>query len=236
MSFVHNSAKVGEIAEVVLMCGDPLRVQYIAENFLEDAKLVSSVRNMYCYTGNYKGKQISVMGSGMGVPSMGIYSHELFDIYGVKAIIRVGTCGAYQEDVKVRDLVVAIGSSSNSSYPSQFQLNGSYSAIADFGLLKLCDDVCTKKKVKAHFGNIYTSDVFYNADTEFWKKWAEMGCLAVDMETYALYINAARFRRKALSIMSVSDSFIYDEIMTPEERETGLHTIVEIALETALGV
>lgn len=236
MSVVHNSAKIGEIADVVLMCGDPLRVRYIAENYLKDAKLVNSVRNMYCFTGDYKGRKISIMGSGMGVPSMGIYSHELYDYYGVKAIIRVGTCGAYQPEIKVRDVVVAIGASSNSAYASQYNLNGTYSAIADFDLLKLCDKVSETRDVNVHFGNIYTSDIFYNDDPNMWKKWAEMGCLAVDMETYALYINAARFRRKALTIMSVSDSFIDDEVMTPEERETGLQTIVEIALETALGV
>ena len=146
MSTAHNKAKVGEIAKVVLMCGDPLRAKYIADNYLSDVKLVNEVRNMYCFTGNYKGKEISVMGSGMGVPSMGIYSYELFNTYDVDTIIRVGTCGSYKEDVHVRDIVVAVGASSNSNYASQFNLNGTYSAIADFNLLRVCDKVASKLK------------------------------------------------------------------------------------------
>ena len=138
MATAHNSAKVGEIADVVLMCGDPLRAKYIADNYLKDVSLVSEVRNMYCFTGTYKGRKISVMGSGMGVPSMGIYSHELYAEYGVNTIIRVGTCGAYKKEAKVRDVVVAVGASSDSNYANQFNLNGTFSAIADFSLLRAC--------------------------------------------------------------------------------------------------
>ena len=144
MATAHNKASNGEIAKVVLMCGDPLRAKYIAENYLNDVKLVNEVRNMYCYTGTYKGKEISVMGSGMGVPSIGIYSYELYNFYDVDTIIRVGTCGAYQEDVKVRDVVVGVAASTNSNYGDQFNLRGIYSANADFSLLRETDKVCQK--------------------------------------------------------------------------------------------
>ena len=234
MATAHNEAKVGEIAKIVLMCGDPLRAKYIAENYLENSKLVNEVRNMYCYTGLYKGKEISVMGSGMGVPSMGIYSYELYNQYDVDLIIRVGTCVSYREDVKVRDIVVAEGASSNSNYASQFNLNGTYSAIASFDVLNTCYNVCEKSDVKAHFGNVLTTDIFYDEDPLYWKKWAKLGVLAAEMETYALYINAARSNKKALTIMSVSDSLVSKEVTTSSERETGFKKMMEIALETAL--
>ena len=234
MATAHNRANKGEIAKVVLMCGDPLRAKYIADNYLSDVKLVNDVRNMYCFTGTYKGKEISVMGSGMGCPSIGIYSYELYNDYDVDTIIRVGTCGAYKEEVKVRDIVVATGACSNSNYASQFNLNGTFSAIADFSLLRVCDRVCQEKKVNAHFGNVLTSDIFYNDNKEVWKKWAGLGVLAVEMESYALYINAAMLNKKALTIMSVSDSFTSKEITDSKERETGFKTMMEIALETAL--
>lgn len=234
MATAHNEAKVGEIAKVVLMCGDPLRAKYIADNYLKRAKLVNTVRNMYCYTGTYKNKKISVMGSGMGVPSIGIYSHELYSTYDVDTIIRVGTCGAYREDVHVRDIVVAVGASSNSNYASQFNLNGNFSAIADFNLLRICDKVCQNFDAKCHFGNVLTTDIFYDEDPNFWKKWARLGVLAAEMETYALYINASKFNKKALTIMSVSDSLVSKEETTSKERESGFKTMMEIALETAL--
>lgn len=234
MATAHNKANNGEIAKVVLMCGDPLRAKYIANNYLKDVKLVNDVRNMYCYTGTYKGKEISVMGSGMGVPSMGIYSYELFNIYDVDTIIRVGTCGSYSEKVKVRDIVVAVGASSDSNYASQFNLSGSYSAIADFELLECCSRVCKNFNIDSHFGNILTTDVFYDEDPQMWKKWAKLGVIASEMETYALYINAARSNKKALTIMSVSDSFVNEERISATERETGFKNMMEIALETAL--
>lgn len=234
MSTAHNEAKVGDIAKVVLMCGDPLRAKYIADNYLKRVKLVNTVRNMYCYTGTYKNKKISVMGSGMGVPSIGIYSYELFNHYDVDTIIRVGTCGAYQENIHVRDIVVAVGASSNSNYASQFNLNGNFSAIGDFSLLRTCDKVCQKYDVKCHFGNVLTTDIFYDEDPMYWKKWAKLGVLAAEMETYALYINAAKFNKKALTIMSVSDSLVSKEETTSKERESGFKNMMEIALETAL--
>lgn len=234
MATAHNGAKVGEIAKVVLMCGDPLRAKYIATNYLSDVKLVNEVRNMYCFTGTYKGKSISVMGSGMGVPSMGIYSYELFDTYNVDTIIRVGTCGSYKKEIKVKDIVVAVGASSDSNYASQFELNGTYSAIANFDMLRACDKVTKEMKVRAHFGNVLTSDVFYDENKDSWKKWAKLNVIATEMETYALYINAARFNKKALTIMSVSDSFVEEKAVSAKERETGFKKMMEIALETAL--
>ena len=235
MPTAHNKANKGDIAKTVLMCGDPLRAKYIADNYLKDVKLVNDVRNMYCFTGTYKGHDISVMGSGMGIPSMGIYSYELYTEYDVDTIIRVGTCGAYKEEVKVRDIVVAMGACSNSNYASQFNLNGTFAPIADFELLKTCDKVCSKKKARAHFGNVFSSDIFYNDNKEQWQKWASLGVLAVEMETYALYINAAKLNKKALTIMSVSDSFITNEVTTSEERQNGFKTMMEVALETAIG-
>lgn len=230
----HNEAKNGEIAKVVLMCGDPLRAKYIADNYLSEVKLVNKIRNMFCYTGKYKGKEISVMGSGMGVPSIGIYSYELYNEYGVETIIRVGTCGSYNEKVKVRDIVVAIGACTNSNYAIQFNLQGTFSAICDYSLLKICDKVCQNYDVKVHFGNVFTSDIFYNANGESYKEWAKLGVLAVEMETYALYVNAAIFNKKALTIMSVSDSFISNENVEASKRETSFNKMMEISLDVAL--
>ena len=234
MATAHNNAKKGEIAKTMLMCGDPLRAKFIAENYLENAKLVNEVRNTYCYTGTYKGKELSVMAHGMGVPSMGIYSYELFNEYDVDTIIRVGTCGSYQENVDVKDIVVAVAASTNSTYANQFELRGFYSANADFSLLKLADKTCDKLGVDAHFGNILTTDVFYDEDKEYYKRWAKLGVLAAEMETYALYVNANRANKKALTIMSVSDSLVTKIETTPEERQSGFTKMIEVALEIAL--
>ena len=233
MGTVHNAANKGDIAKVVLMCGDPLRVKYIAENYLENPKLVNEVRNMYCYTGTYKGKEISVMGSGMGVPSIAIYSHELYTYYDVDTIIRVGTCGGYTEDVHVRDVVVATGACTDSNYASQLELNGIYSAIADFGLLRLTDEVCKEKGVHAHFGNILTSDCFYRENPNIYHKWVKLGVLAVEMESYALYLNAAKFNKKAMTILTVSDNLATKEETSPAERQQGFNDAIEVALEVA---
>ncbi len=234
MPTAHISAKKGEIAKVVLMCGDPLRAKYIAEKYFEQSKLVSDVRNMYCYTGTYKGKKISVMGHGMGIPSMAIYSYELYDQYGVETIIRVGTCGSYQKHVKLRDIVVALGACSDSNYTYQFNLEGTFSATGTFDLLEKCSMICKKANINAYFGNIYTSDIFYDTNKNLWKNWARMGCLAVDMETYALYVNAANFNKKSLSILTVSDNFVTNEKTSSKEREVGFNSMMEIALELAL--
>ena len=229
----HNQAKKGEIAKSVLMCGDPLRAKFIAENFLDDYKLVNSVRNMYCYTGHYKGKEVSVAGSGMGIPSMGIYSYELYNEYDVETIIRVGTAGAYIEGVNVGDIVLALGACSNSNYASQFDLKGTYSAIATYDLVEKGVNVAKENDYKYHVGNVYSSDIFYDEDKETWKRWAKLGVMAVEMESYALYINAARAGKKALTVLSISDSFVTKEATSAETRQTGFTKMMKLALEVA---
>jgi purine-nucleoside phosphorylase len=233
MSTPHNQANKGEIAKVVLMCGAPLRAKFIAENFLENYKLVNSVRNMYCYTGFYKGKQVSVAGSGMGIPSIGIYSYELYHDYDVDTIIRVGTAGSYKEEVKIGDIVLALGASSDSNYASQFNLNGTFSAIASYDLLEKGVDVCKENNFSYHVSNVFSSDIFYREDKEEWKKWAQLGCVAVEMESYGLYINAARANKKALTVLSISDSFITKEATSPETRQIGFTNMMKLALEIA---
>lgn len=233
MATPHNEAKKGEIAKTVLMCGDPLRAKYIVENFLDDYKLVNSVRNMYCYTGHYKGKEVSVAGSGMGIPSMGIYSYELFNEYDVETIIRVGTAGAYREEVKVGDIVIALGACSDSNYASQYKLNGTFSAIASYDLVETGASICKENNFNYHVGNVFSSDIFYNADKEAWKKWADLGVLAVEMESYGLYLNAAQAHKKALTVLSISDSFITKESTTAEFRQTGFKNMMKLALEIA---
>ena len=233
MSTPHNEAKKGEIAKSVLMCGDPLRAKFIAENFLDDYKLVNSVRNMYCYTGHYKGKEVSVAGSGMGIPSMGIYSYELYHDYDVETIIRVGTAGAYIEGVNVGDIVVALGACSNSNYASQFDLNGTYSAIATYDLVEKSVNVARDNNYNYHVGNVFSSDIFYDENKDTWKKWAKLGVLAVEMESYALYINAARAGKKAMTVLSISDSFVTSESTSPETRQTGFTKMMHLALEVA---
>lgn len=233
MSTPHNSAKKGEIAKKVLMCGDPLRAKFIAENFLDDYQLVNSVRNMYCYTGHYKGKEVSIAGSGMGIPSMGIYCHELYNEYDVETIIRVGTAGAYVEGVNVGDIVVALGACSDSNYASQFKLNGTYSAIASFDLVNKAVNFAKENDYACHVGNVFSSDIFYNADSEGWKKWASLGVLAVEMESYGLYLEAARAHKKAMTVLSISDSFITKEETSPETRQTGFTKMMKLALEVA---
>lgn len=231
MSTIHNRAKVGEIAEKILLPGDPLRAKYIAETYLEDPKLVNDVRNMLCYTGHYKDREISVMGTGMGMPSMGIYSYELMDHYGVKELIRVGSCGAYQENTKLYDLIFSQGASTDSAFINQFNLKGVYSSISDYDLLEKGVSLAKKKNLSYHVGNIISSDIFYNHSTDEWKKWADLNVLAVDMETYALYVNAAKFKRKALTILTVSDTFISGEKVSAEERERSFDEMMKIALE-----
>ncbi len=233
MATPHNSAQMGDFAETVLLPGDPLRAKFIAETFLEDAKLVNGVRNALAYTGYYKGKKVSVMGSGMGMPSIGIYCYELYAFYGVKNIIRIGSCGAYVPECKLYDLILAQGACTNSNWSHQYGLPGTFSAIADFELLKKAYDVCQEKKFPVHVGNILSSDIFYNDQPEMWKKWAKMGCMAVEMESYALYSTAAYLGKKALCILTVSDSFTSKEETTAEERQTSFKQMMEVALEIA---
>ena len=229
----HNNAKKGDFAKTVLMPGDPLRAKFIAQTFLENPVLVTGVRNIYGYTGTYKGKKVSVMASGMGMPSIGIYSYELFTQYDVDTIIRIGSCGSYKENVNVFDLIVCQGACTDSNWAYQYELPGTVSAIADF---ELCRDAYDKAKelgFNVHVGNILSSDVFYGAPKDQWKKWAALGCLGVEMESYALYCNAASLGKKALCILTVSDHFIKPEITTAEQRQTGFKQMMEVALEIA---
>ena len=229
----HNKAKLGDFAKTVLLPGDPLRAKYIAETFLEDVVQVNSVRNMFGYTGYYKGKRVSVMGSGMGMPSIGIYAHELYAQYGVENIIRIGSCGAYQPQCKLFDVIIAQGSCTNSNWASQYNLAGTFSAIADWDLLKRAYDVAESLNIRTHVGNVLSSDIFYNDHPEVWQNWARMGCLAVEMESYALYSIAANLNKKALTILTVSDSFCFKEETTPEQREKSFSDMMKIALEIA---
>lgn len=229
----HISAKRGDFAETVLMPGDPLRAKFIAENFLTDAVLVNNVRGINGYTGYYKGKRVSVMASGMGQPSIGIYSYELYNFYGVKNIIRVGSCGSFDKDLHVRDIIIAQGACTNGNYASQYKLPGTFCPIADFGLLRKAVECAEKLGVNYKVGNLLSSDTFYD-DSNSGMEWAKMGVLGVEMESAALYCNAARAGKSALCICTVSDSFIYpEENTTAEEREKSFTKMMEIALELA---
>lgn len=233
MSTPHNQAQVEEIAQTVLMPGDPLRAKFLAETYLEDVHQFNAVRNMLGYTGTYKGKKVSIMGSGMGQPSIGIYSHELFSQYGVEAIIRIGSCGALIENVHLRDVIIAQGACTDSNFAHQFELPGTYSAISSYDLLEKAVAHAKEKNVNYHVGNIIASDIFYHFNQGTTQKWASMGCLGVEMESYALFATAARLGKKALTLLTVSDSLVTDEQTTPEEREKTFTAMMEIALEIA---
>ena len=230
----HNEAKRGDIKDTVLMPGDPLRAKYIAENFLTDVKQFNAVRNMFGYSGKYKGKELSVMGSGMGIPSIGIYAHELYEQYDVKNIIRVGSCGAYSKDLKLFDLVIAMGASSDSNFAHQFNLPGTISAICDFDLLRKAVTSAEKLDMNVRVGNVFSSDIFYNNNEDEWKRWEELGILAVEMECYGLYLTAQKLGKKALTILTVSDSFHLKEQTTPKEREKSFNDMILVALESCL--
>ena len=233
MSTPHNEAREGQIAKTVLMPGDPLRAKFIAETFLENPVQFNTVRNMYGYTGTYKGKQVSVMGSGMGMPSIGIYSYELFNFFGVETIIRIGSCGSYQPDVHVRDVIIAQAASTDSSWGSQYVTRGTLSACATYELIEKAVDAAKKLNVPYHVGPICSNDVFYGVDSEGWKKWAKMGHLGVEMESYALFCNAAYLGKKAACLLTVSDSFCGEPETTAEERQKTFTQMMEIALEIA---
>ncbi|MGB8454230.1 MAG: purine-nucleoside phosphorylase [Anaerocolumna sp.] len=228
----HISAKAGEFAKTVLMPGDPLRAKFVADNYLEDAVLVNSVRGINGYTGKYKGKTVSVMASGMGMPSIGIYSYELFNFYDVDNIIRIGTAGSLQEDLKVRDVAFAMGACTNSNYASQFEMPGTFAPIASYDLLKKAIDITEKMDIHYKAGNFLSSDTFYD-DSKGTMKWTKMGILCVEMEAAALYMNAARAGKKALAICTISDSLVTGEATTSEERQNSFHNMMKIALETA---
>ena len=212
MSTPHNTANMGDIAETILLPGDPLRAKVIAETYLEDIVQFNQVRNMFGYTGTYKGKRVSVMGTGLGIPSIGIYSYELIHFYGVKNLIRVGSCGATVEKCRIGDVIMAQGACTNSNYASQYQLPGTMCAIADYGLLKTAQEIAEERGAGWHVGNILSSDTFYT-ETPEWEIWAKMGVLSVEMESFALYCNAARAGVNALGIFTVSDSMLTMEVL-----------------------
>lgn len=230
---VHNAAKKGEIAEVVLMPGDPKRAKFIAENFLTDAKLYSDVRCAYVYTGTYKGKKVSVMASGMGVGSMGIYSHELYEEYGVEKIIRVGSAGGMAPCLKLGDVVVALSASTDSGYTKHFGFFGDFAPTVSEELLCNLIEVNKEMKNNLHFGPVYTS-VAFHYDMDIIKSWAKMGMMAVEMEAAALYTNAALFGKQALAMFTISDMMFTGEKMTSKERETTFTNMITTALELAI--
>ena len=227
----HNGAGQGEIAKTVLMPGDPLRAKYIADTYLEDAVCFNTVRNMLGYTGTYKGKRISVMGGGMGIPSIGIYSYELYNFYDVDSIIRIGSAGGYADDVHLMDIVIGMGACTNSNYAHQFGLPGTFAPIADYELMQKAVDVAKTQGKTVKVGNILSSDTFYADDAQAKDQWKKMGVLAVEMEAAALYMNAARAGKKALCILTISDHLYYPEELTAQERQTGFGSMMEIALE-----
>ena len=230
----HNAAKKGDIAKTVLMPGDPLRAKYIAETYLENVKQFNTVRNMFGYTGTYKGKEVSVMGHGMGMPSIGIYSYELCNFYDVENIIRIGSAGAMNEDLKVRDLVIAMGASTNSNYAAQYELPGTFAPIASYDLLRKAVDAAEAKGVNYFVGNVLSSDTFYNDDAKTATlAWMKMGVACIEMEAAALYMNAARAGKKALCILTVSDHILTGESLPAEERQLSFNDMMEVALEIA---
>ncbi len=230
----HIEAKTGDFAKTVIMPGDPLRAKLIAEKFLDDPVLVTSVRGMLGYTGSYKGCRVSVMGSGMGMPSMGIYSYELFNFYGVDNIIRTGSAGSLQPELDLGDIIAAQGACTNSAYASQYGLNGAFAPIASYKLLRTLDDVCRECGADVHIGNILSSDTFYSADENADEKWRSMGVLAIEMETAALYMNAAFAKKNALAMFTVSDCIGTDKAMSAEERQNSFTQMITLALETAV--
>lgn len=233
MGTAHNKAEVGDIAKTVLMPGDPLRAKYIAETYLTEVKCFNSVRNMLGFTGKYNGKEISVMGSGMGMPSIGIYSYELYQFYNVESIIRIGSAGALHEDIDLKDIVFAQGACTDSRFAYQYELPGSFAPIADFSLLEQAVSEARALGTRFKVGNVVSSDIFYNVYPEAAKKWAGMGVLCVEMEAAALYMNAAKHHKKALAILSISDHILKGTELSPEERQTGFSEMMEIALKLA---
>ncbi|KEI16081.1 purine-nucleoside phosphorylase [Clostridium haemolyticum] len=230
---VHIEAKENEIAKTVLLPGDPLRAKFIAENFLEDVVCYNKVRGMYGFTGTYKGKRVSVQGSGMGIPSMSIYANELIESYGVKNLIRVGTCGSINKDLKIRDIILAMGACTNSG-TNKMRFNGmDFAPIASFHLLKKVYDTALNKGLSVKVGNILSSDLFYNDDKDEINLWSKYGVLAIEMETSGLYTLGAKYGVNTLTILTVSDSLITGEETTAKERETTFTKMMEIALDIA---
>ncbi len=232
MATPHNGAKEGDIAKTVLMPGDPLRAKFIAETYLTDAKCVNEVRGMLAYTGRYKDKEVTVMGHGMGIPSIGIYTYELFHFYDVDNIIRVGSAGGLQDDVNVKDIVFAMSATSDSNYGYQFNIPKGYAPTASFSLLETAIGCAREKDLHFHVGNVFASDCFYRKDDTS-ARLKDIGVLAVEMESSALYINAAEAKKQALTILTISDHIFKEGELSAEERQTGFTQMIEIALDTA---
>lgn len=232
----HINATPEDFAKTVLMPGDPLRSRFIAENFLTDAKLINNVRGIQGYTGTYQGKRVSVMASGMGMPSIGIYSYELFNFFGVENIMRIGSAGSLNKDVKVRDIVMAMGASTNSNYARQFQTPGTYAPIASYCMLKQAIVEAEKLGASYHVGNVLSSDTFYDDQADANDYWKKMGILCIEMETAALYMNAARAGKNALGIFTISDHILTGEALSAEERQNSFTQMMEVALNTAVAL
>jgi purine-nucleoside phosphorylase len=229
----HNEAKAGDFAKTVLMPGDPLRAKYIAETYLENPRQVTGVRNMLGFTGTYKGKEISVMGAGMGIPSISIYSYELYHFYDVDNIIRIGSAGGIQDDINVHDIVIGMGACTDSNYAYQYNLPGTFAPIADYELMARAIEIAKEQGTAVRVGNILSTDVFYNADPTATDRWKSMGVLATEMEAAALYMNAAKAGKKALAILTISDHLYKEEALSAYERQVSFNKMMEIALELA---
>ena len=230
----HIKAEPSDFAKTVLMPGDPVRSKFVADTFLENARLVNNVRGVQGYTGTYKGEKVSVMASGMGMPSMAIYSYELFKFFGVENIIRIGSAGGMSEKVKIHDIIIGMGASTTSNYARQYQLDGTFAPIASYGLLKTAIEEADKLGASYAVGNLLSSDVFYNADESSTEKWRSLGVLGVEMEAAALYMNAAYLSKNALAICTVSDHLLTGEALDAEARQNSFTQMMEIALNTAI--
>ena len=234
MATPHINARPEDFAKTVLMPGDPLRAKFIAENFLSEAKLINNVRGIQGYTGLWRGERVSVMASGMGMPSIGIYSYELYNFFGVENIMRIGSIGGMSERVKVRDIIIGMGACTNSNYAAQYNLQGTYAPIADYGMMKVAIEEAEKLGASYVVGNILSSDMFYNADPDVTEHWRRLGVLGVEMEAAALYMNAAYAGKRALAICTVSDHLLTGEATTAEERQNSFTEMMEVALNTAI--
>ena len=230
---IHIGAKAGEIAKTVLLPGDPYRAKFVAEQLLKNARCYNTIRGMLGYTGEYKGKTISIQGTGMGIPSISIYAHELITEYEVKNLIRVGSCGCIQPDLQLKDVILAMSASTDSNVNIMRFQGKDYAATSSFKLLKNAFDVAKKLNIDVHVGNIFSTDLFYHDDPTYWKVWADYGILAIEMESAALYTLAAKFKVNALSLLTVSDQLITGEASSSEAREKSFTQMIEIALEIA---
>ncbi|MFA5634393.1 MAG: purine-nucleoside phosphorylase [Anaerovoracaceae bacterium] len=235
MSTAHiNAAIKGEIAESILLPGDPLRAKFIAETFLDSPRCYNEIRGMLGFTGTYKGVPVSVQGSGMGMPSMGIYSYELISEYGVQNLIRVGSAGSFHEDIKLMDIVVGLSASTDSAWQRTYNVPGHFAPCCDYDLLIKVKEASDKENIPIRAGNIVSCDVFYEDDPEWWKSWAKMGVMGVEMEAAALYMNAARLGAKALAMVTISDHFVTGGRLTAEEREKSFTDMMKLALEAVV--